>query len=90
MPKELNLNTDKEVLVVKIFDNEYQIPLASSLKVKEVKAIMALTKLEDDEKLNGFIDFFKNYIPEDVIEELPMSSLTQLMNAWSGSSNLGE
>ena len=90
MPKELNLNTDKEVLVVKIFDKEYQIPLASSLKVKEVKAIMALTKLEDDEKLNGFIDFFKNYIPEDVIEELPMSSLTQLMNAWSGSSNLGE
>ena len=90
MPKELNLNTDKEELVVKIFDKEYQIPLASSLKVKEVKAIMALTKLEDDEKLNGFIDFFKNYIPEDVIEELPMSSLTQLMNAWSGSSNLGE
>lgn len=90
MPKELNLNTDKEVLVVKIFGNEYQIPLASSLKVKEVKAIIALTKLEDDEKLNGFIDFFKNYIPEDVIEELPMSSLTQLMNAWSGSSNLGE
>ena len=90
MPKELNLNTDKEVLVVKIFDKEYQIPLASSLKVKEVKAIIALTKLEDDEKLNGFIDFFKNYIPEDVIEELPMSSLTQLMNAWSGSSNLGE
>ena len=90
MPKELNLNTDKEVLVVRIFEKEYQIPLASSLKVKEVKAIMALTKLEDDEKLNGFIDFFKNYIPEDVIEELPMSSLTQLMNAWSGSSNLGE
>ena len=90
MPKELNLNTDKEVLVVKIFGKEYSIPLASSLKVKEVKAIMALTKLEDDEKLNGFIDFFKNYIPEDVIEELPMSSLTQLMNAWSGSSNLGE
>ena len=90
MPKELNLNTDKEVLVVKIFDKEYSIPLASSLKVKEVKAIMALTKLEDDEKLNGFIDFFKNYIPEDIIEELPMSSLTQLMNAWSGSSNLGE
>ena len=90
MPKELNLNTDKEVLVVKIFEKEYQIPLASSLKVKEVKAIMALTKLEDDEKLNGFIDFFKNYIPEDVIEELPMSSLTQLMNAWSGSSNLGD
>ena len=90
MPKELNLNTDKEVLVVKVFDKEYQIPLASSLKVKEVKGLMALMKLEDDEKLNGFIDFFKNYIPEDVIEELPMSSLTQLMNAWSGSSNLGE
>lgn len=90
MPKELNLNTDKEVLVAKIFDKEYSIPLASSLKVKEVKSIMALTKLEDDEKLDGFIEFFKNYIPEEVIEELPMKSLTELMNAWSGSSDLGE
>ena len=90
MPKELNLNTDKEVLVAKIFDKEYSIPLASSLKVKEVKSIMALTKLEDDEKLDGFIEFLKNYIPEEVIEELPMKSLTELMNAWSGSSDLGE
>lgn len=90
MPKELNLNTDKEVLVVKVFDKEYQIPLASSLKVKEVKGLMALMKLEDDEKLNGFIDFFKNYIPEDVLDELPMKSLTELMNAWSESSDLGE
>lgn len=90
MPKELNLNTDKEVLVVKIFDKEYQIPLASSLKVKEVKSLLGLAKLKDDEKLNGFIEFFKAYIPEDVIDELPMSSLTELMNAWSGSSKLGE
>ena len=90
MPKELNLNTDKEVLVVKIFDKEYQIPLASSLKVKEVKSLLGLAKLKDDEKLNGFIEFFKVYIPEDVIDELPMSSLTELMNTWSGSSKLGE
>ena len=90
MPKELNLNTAKEVLVVKIFGKEYELPLASSLKVKEVKGLMALMKLEDDEKLNGFIEFFKNYIPEQVLDELPMKSLTELMNAWSESSDLGE
>ena len=90
MPKELNLNTAKEVLVVKIFGKEYELPLASSLKVKEVKGLMDLMKLEDDEKLNGFIEFFKNYIPEQVLDELPMKSLTELMNAWSESSDLGE
>ena len=90
MPKELNLNTAKEVLVAKIFGKEYELPLASSLKVKEVKGLMALMKLEDDEKLNGFIEFFKNYIPEQVLDELPMKSLTELMNAWSESSDLGE
>ena len=89
MPTELKWNT--EVLKVKIEGEEYSIPLATSLKVKEVKALIKLTKKDQDEQLDGFVEFFKKYIPEQVIEDLPMSALNQLIQAWSGANgNLGE
>lgn len=89
MPTELKWNT--EVIKVKIEGKEYSIPLATSLKVKEVKALIKLTKKDQDEQLDGFIEFFKKYIPEQVIEDLPMSALNQLINAWSAANgDLGE
>ena len=43
MPKELNLNnTTKEVLVVKIGDKEYSVPLATSLPFKKAKELIKL------------------------------------------------
>jgi len=89
MPEEIKWNT--EVIKVKIEEKEYSIPLASSLKVKEIKALMKLTKKDQEEPLDGFVEFFKNYIPESVLEELPMSALNQIINAWSSANNnLGE
>ena len=45
MPNELNLNNQKiDVLVVKIEDKEYKIPLATSLPYKEVKTLIGLQK----------------------------------------------
>ena len=81
MPHEIKWNT--EVIKVKIEGKEYSIPLASSLKVKEVKTLIKLTKKDQDEQLDGFVEFFKNYIPEDVLENLPMTALNQLIDAWS-------
>lgn len=85
MPKNLNLtNNTTEVLIVTIGDKDYKIPLATSLPYKKVKSLMGLTKLDDEAKIDAFIGFFKEYIPEKVIDELPMSALTELAKAWSG------
>lgn len=94
MPNELNLNNQKiDVLVVKIEDKEYKIPLATSLPYKEVKTLIGLHKNNDSvEAIDIFINFFKKYIDEDVIENLPMSALNELARAWSGANeeDLGE
>lgn len=94
MPNELNLNNQKiDVLVVKIEDKEYKIPLATSLPYKEVKTLIGLQKNNDSaEAIDIFINFFKKYIDEDVIENLPMSALNELARAWSGANgeDLGE
>lgn len=87
MPKNINLNQKTAVLVVTIGDKTYKLPLATSLPYKKVKALIKLSKKEDEfEQLDAFIDFFKEYIPEDVIEDLPVSALNQLASAWSGAS----
>lgn len=89
MSKEIKWNT--EVIKVKIENKDYSIPLASSLKVKEVRALIKLSKQGQDDQLDGFVEFFKQYIPEAVLENLPLSALNQLIEAWSSANGeLGE
>lgn len=87
MPKNINLNQKTEVLMVNIGDKTYKIPLATSLPYKKVRALIKLSK-EDDEivQLDAFVDFFKEYIPENVVEDLPVSALNELASAWSKAS----
>lgn len=90
MPNELNLNQNIEVLVVNIGDKKYNIPLATSLSYKKAKTLIKLAKKGEDEAMDAFIEFFAQYIPQDVLDELPMSALEKLAKAWSGKSNEDE
>lgn len=98
MPKELNLNTlPEEVLKVTIGDTVYTLPLSNALPYSKVKKLLSITKMGDTEdQINTFIEFFKEYLPEDVVDSLSMGALTALAKAWGetseteGGSNLGE
>lgn len=98
MPKELNLNSlPVEVLKVTIGETVYTLPLANALPYSKVKRLLKISKSDDtEEQIDMFIAFFKEYIPEEVINDLPMASLTALAKAWGdtsqdeGGSNLGE
>lgn len=86
MPNELNLNNKIEVLRVKISDKSYDVPLATSLPYKKVKSLMGLTKKKEEEQMDAFVEFFKDFIDPDVVDNLPMSALTELAKAWSTAS----
>ena len=98
MPKELNLDTlPVEVLKVTIGNDVYTLPLANSLPYSKVKKLIKISKSDDtEEQIDTFIAFFKEYIPEEVIDNLPMTKLTALAKAWgdtseeNGGSTLGE
>ena len=98
MPKELNLNNiPEEVLKVTIGDTVYTLPLSNALPYGKVKKLLSIAKVGDtEEQINIFIEFFKEYIPEDVVDSLSMGALTALAKAWGetseteGGSNLGE
>lgn len=63
-----------EVLKATIGDETYSIPLASSIPY------MTLKKMRTDEKV---IEFFKEYIPEDVFNGLLTDEIMQLVKAWN-------
>lgn len=98
MPKELNLNSlPVEVLKVTIGETVYTLPLANALPYSKVRKLIKISKSDDtEEQIDTFIAFFKEYIPEEVVENLPMASLTALAKAWgdtseeNGGSALGE
>ena len=72
---KINLNNKPiEVLDIEIGDKTYKIPLGSSLPLKKAKAI------KDEESV---MEFLREYMPEKVVENLTISQLAQIMNAWS-------
>ena len=71
---EFTLNhKEEETLRVNIGDGSYLIPLGGSLTRKE------LTGLNTQE---GTYAFFAKYIPEEILENLPMSDYNQIVNIW--------
>lgn len=73
---EVNIKKKKETEVLKatIGDKTYSIPLASSLPYVKLKA------MRENDKI---IEFFKEYIPEEVFNDLLTDELMQLVKAWN-------
>lgn len=65
---------ETEVLKATIGDKTYSIPLASSLPYVKLKA------MRENDKV---IEFFKEYIPEEVFNSLLTDELMQLVKAWN-------
>jgi len=63
-----------DVLKATIGDKTYSIPLASSLPYVKLKA------MRTDDKV---IEFFKEYIPEEVFNSLVTDEVMQLVKAWN-------
>lgn len=83
----LNSKKAKEVLKVEIGDKTYSVPLASSLKFKEVKKLLSLKKLDGEEAITTFGEFFAAYLGADVVDNLTMDDITALANAWSNATS---
>ena len=63
-----------DTLSVEIGNETYSVPLAGSMKRKE------LLSLKDEESV---YNMFAKYIPEEVLDEMTVDEYNQLANAWS-------
>lgn len=77
--KEITLGgKESKSLKVNIGESSYEVPLAGSLSIAEMK------KFQKDE--DGF-SFFEKYIPKKVLENLTMGDFKALSEAWKKASS---
>lgn len=83
MPVNALTKKPGKFLTVEIEGKKYNIPLASSLKVKEIRKLLKLKKLSEDEQFDFMIDFFSKYLGEELVDELTSEDLTELFTLWN-------
>lgn len=82
---------DRAFLSVEIDGKTYQIPLARSLKVKEVRKLMKADKLSESDQFDLMYDFMSSYVGSEVIDEMTEGDLEQLFTLWTkANSEVGE
>ena len=69
-----NKAVEVEVLEVNIGEATYKIPLGGNMTMKQVESIQQMSSIND---------FLKDYIPEEVLEELTIVQLTEIIKAWN-------
>lgn len=68
---------EAKTLKVNIDDKSYTIPLAGSMKPKDVAKLATV---------EATLDFMKSYIPEEVIDDLTQDEYNDLVRAWGEAS----
>lgn len=69
-----NKAVEVEVLEVNIGEATYKIPLGGNMTMKQVESIQQMKSIND---------FLKDYIPEEVLEELTIVQLTEIIKVWN-------
>lgn len=96
MPRYSLTQKNRSYLTIEIDGKTYNIPLATTLKLKEVRKFLKIGKKTEEEQLDFLVDFFGNYLGEEVIDEMTIPDVQELFTLWgkaneeAGGPSLGE
>lgn len=83
MPKYSLTKKDKSYLTIEIEGKNYNIPLAGTMKIKEVRALLKITKLSEEEQFEAMSDFLSRYMGEDVVDDMIVDDVQEIFALWS-------
>lgn len=86
MPKYSLTKKDKAFLTLEIEGKTYNLPLANTLKFKEVRKLMKITKLPEDEMIDLMGDFLEKYMG-DIVNEMTLADVREIFTLWSNVNN---
>ena len=86
MPKYSLTKKDRAFLTLEIEGKTYNLPLVNTLKFKEVRKLMKITKLPEDEMLDTMGDFLEKYIG-DIVNEMTLADVKEIFTIWSKANN---
>lgn len=82
MPKHSLTKKDEAYLTIEIDGKEYNIPLAKTLKVKEVRQLIKISKLEETDQYDFMIEFLARYMGEEIVDEMTTGDVIEIFNLW--------
>lgn len=84
MPKyTLPNHVDDGYMTVELTNGKtINIPLCKRLKVKKIRKLLKLNKLSGDEQMEAIIDFFGDYIGEELLDEMEFETLSDIYELW--------
>lgn len=86
MPKYSLTKKDRAFLTLEIEGKTYNLPLVNTLKFKEVRKLMKITKLPEDEMLDTMGDFLEKYMG-DIVNEMTLADIKEIFTIWSKANN---
>ena len=86
MPKYSLTKKDRAFLTLEIEGKTYNLPLVNTLKFKEVRKLMKITKLPEDEMLDTMGDFLEKYMG-DIVNEMTLADVKEIFTIWSKANN---
>lgn len=88
MPNYSFAEKDKRYLTLTMSDgNTYDLPLAGSMKVKDLRKLLKMTKLPEDEQFEVQVQFLAQYMGENTVDELTSDELRDIYQLWVKASN---
>lgn len=87
---------DALYLTIEIEEKKYNIPLAQTLKLKEIRKLMKALKGSEEDQLEAMFDFFGAYMGEDILDEMTTADVMEIFDLWKkandtqGGPSLGE
>jgi len=82
MPKYSLTKKDSAFLTLEIEGKEYNIPLINSMKVKEARTLLKITKLDEGDQFDYLAEFLGRYMGEEIVDNMNFADMIEVFNLW--------
>ena len=74
---------DAKYLSLEINGKTYNIPLSKTLKVRDLRKVSKIRKLDEDEQFDAMVDFLSGYMSEEVVDDLTAEDVEEIFTLWN-------
>lgn len=82
MPNYSLSKKDAAYLTIEIGGKNYNLPLAKTMKVKDIKKIMKAMKKDQIDAIEDICNFLSAYMSEELVEDLNMADILEIFELW--------
>lgn len=87
MPKYSYIEKDRRYLTLEINGKSYDLPLAGSMKLKELRKLAHIQKLDEGDQFDLMYKFLADYMGTEVVDELSQDGAKEIFAMWTSASN---